>query len=205
MHKTSNNGKKGLYTRIDGTIMDVVNTGVHVWNRTTGLSRADLANLMLMASAGLQYIAFDAATNSRLESIAPTALFFIFGITQSMHNYKVDALEWAASKSGAMDIEVESYKGTCKILGPSSCTIGSAFGGSGALLIGKPANFLIKEFYSFGLLSGPSFYVMRADNPFRRNIIANSFEKVLNLLRKPELDAVHRSNTVTKSKKLMRQ
>jgi len=99
-----------LFNKIDEGMMRGVNTGVRVWNWTTGKTKADLANDLLTIAPILESVGM---ANRGLYIIIP-GLLYISHIVQK-ENTKIEKKESRAIENNALDFEVEKYKLNSKV------------------------------------------------------------------------------------------
>jgi hypothetical protein len=182
MQKNKDNNKTNLYQRIDESIMRGVNKTVKAWNWTTGYTKADLANTMLYTALILQSTGF--AVKKEVAPAVVCATIALNTITKwAKYNKDVERLEKNAINDGALSPKAENYKDACKIVAPvmlgtcvPTATISAIKGNVGFEML----------FGAMGLITAPSFYVMRADYiPPQKSVFARGVDKARGLLRRP--------------------
>ena len=168
--------------------MKGVNQGVRAWNWTTGKTKADLANGMINSAsiligigAGMVYYDHDRSVASLvIPMLMGSGLMAVVWHPTKTRNREMEQLEVKAHQNGLMNLKVETRKNMCK------------FGGQLVLLLATTGEFLGPAIHpghdfmwcSYGLLVGPSYYVMRADClPPKKNALARGWDKAKELLR----------------------
>lgn len=162
-----------------------VNKGVWAWNRTTGGTKAELANTLLITSgfcqaAGIGINEGDPVGSSITMLMAGGILTVLYRGFYSQ-NKTVEMLEERALRRGAMDPKAEEVKRKYGFVGLGQVVASLAFGIPQALE-GKIGMDI--AWGSTVLLTAPSFYVMRADYlPPRKSLMAMGIDKAKELLR----------------------
>jgi hypothetical protein len=166
------NGNRNLYLRVDDAIMKNVNKAVRAWNWTTGYTKADLANTLIVTTVAVQaFIA--AAAKDKMYYMLPfwTALC---GNSWIKENKEIENLEFNSIKLGLMDLKVETHKTTMKVIGPRYFLLGNTFAIWDRADVDK-----IAIYGTLAYLLAPSFYVMRADYvPSQKNCVARGLNHI---------------------------
>ncbi|MEI7719030.1 MAG: hypothetical protein WCI72_04125 [archaeon] len=111
----NNHKRKGVYETIDSGIMYGVNKGVQAWNWTTGRTKFELANGLLMGYTVLysaKSLVNEKSTN--LDHLGAACFALLLGQMYSSWYRKNDKLEVQAMEKSLKDLKVESDK---KMLG----------------------------------------------------------------------------------------
>jgi len=173
-----NNDKKGLVSRVydavDNTIMYGVNKMTKGYNWTTGGTKTELANGLLVDAA----VAF------------PTGIFLfnpVLGrvitlvILPSIHykqkrNVEIEKKESKALEKGLLDLEVEIYKKRNRENAELNLMLSGINEGIGLSLHSNESNILVGIGCGLSALDG---YVMRADNlPPRKNCLSRGMDNL---------------------------
>lgn len=181
MHANKDRGNgRNLFPHVDDIIMKGVNNGVRAWNWTTGMTKADLANIMLAGSV----IAESVGVGMDNKSLAPFVFLTMgsFAVRFQFLNSKIEKMENDASESNAKSAKAENYKEKYRSTGSSHFMLGGVFESFSIPNLGWT---LFSA--GLGIIDATSFYVMRADNPPpRKNCLSRGWEKTIGWLRVPE-------------------
>lgn len=182
VNNNTNNGN--FYQRIDNSIMKGVNKAVRAWNWTTGRTKADLANTIVVAGMA------STLTAAFLDKsyLTASAVDIGFGTLLVMINKHIEKLEKEAVERNALDINAEKYKSFYKVFGPFNVGITIP-----SLISQNPhIGFTRKLSYLGGTFFGIQAYIMRADYlPPRKSAFAIGWEKAKEWLRTPVPEPVH--------------
>lgn len=186
--------KRNSAQLVDDTIMAGVNSGVRVWNWTTGRTKADLANMMLTGSAiGLGLGACLFTGEKAVNPLGKGAVLvvgaggcFVAHMFQR-GNIKIEELEGKAMEDSAMSLRAEEMKGE---MGVTGCGL-SLIAGTGLVMASAGSDLPLEAIHSGFLAMGVSCYVMRADTvPPRKNALARGLDMTRDLLRKVRVEPV---------------
>jgi nitrate reductase NapE component len=185
MQKFGNgNRRDGTYERFDNFMMRRVNEAVKVWNWTTGRTKADLANMFVMASVAIPIV--NVAVSGGYSLLAAEVPFGLGAPFRIMTNKIIERLEKDAIESGLMNPTVEAYKIECRFNG-ALWSFAYPLATSTIALHDRymEGNMTVYEtFTASALMVGASKYVMRADYmPPRKNAFARGFEKLKDMVR----------------------
>lgn len=182
MQKQKNKDGKSVYERFDTAVMKGINVGVRAWNWTTGMTKADLANVMSTIAPVLESIGY---ANSSRSFIAVPFTILISHTCQKI-NEKMEQKEAKALERGAKDMEVERDKAQAAMVGPSFLLASATWA-----VYHKNNGLIVQDttqpdyFTALGNgIMGLSFYVMRADYlPPSKNCITRAWEGTREMLR----------------------
>jgi len=184
------------YNALDSLVMKGVNKAVKAWNWTTGGTKADLANAMLIypvSGANLAYLINSA--NIYPVSVALTALIlyhtsFIFPKV----NREWEKREIEAAENGLKDHLVEYNTRFAKVCGPIMLTFTPGHLAEMSIPLEDQTRFTqyntSQEAFQtvfFGLY-GASFYIMRADNlPRQKSCVRRGYDSLVESMQKATL------------------
>jgi hypothetical protein len=187
VYKNSNNKNHNLFLRIDDAIMRGVNKTVRAWNWTTGKTKADLANTLLICGAAVNTYILNFGLDTKPEFLNVSLTAGIFGTTiypMINQNNRIQRQEIDAIKNNTLDGKVEEYKKSmqiwCPLLFSGGNTIAIKFAASGETMDGKVLGVIVNSIVT-------SQYVMRADYlPPRKNIFARGLNHLKEYLRRTQ-------------------
>jgi hypothetical protein len=164
-----NKAKEGFYQKIDNNIMAGVNAGVKTWNRTTGRTRADLANLMAYASnisitASMFFIC--SREYRPLVMMVGGILLFHTSLISGPKNKELDEKESGSLREGTYSLEAEAEKNLMRLTAPAtvaSAPLAYAFSFMPPFFIDGGASLPHMVFAESTVAFGASEYIMRAD------------------------------------------
>ena len=186
----NNQESRSLYDRFDDTVMKGVNAYVRAYNWTTGKTKYDLANSMLIGGSIISStgMLIGASMIPRYNLLfAPFCVFPLIGshIGQKK-NYAQKKLEEDAQEKHCKSLEVEKMNESRRKSSLSNLGWASMEFSLGSI----PPFYLSSSLFlsSFGthfLFSGVSDYVMRAENlPPKKSVFSRAWEKGKNLVGK---------------------
>jgi hypothetical protein len=177
MFKTSNNDDKNLYQKADEKIMVGVNRVVRAWNWTTGRTKADLANTMVVTSTIVDITS--SFVDGRGNYMAGGLCMVVMAPYIIRRNKEFEKKEKKAFEKNALDSSIESAKDYCKIYGPV-VEVASA-------MFFLPPSYPAAHMWGVGnSIWGSQLYILRADYlPPRKNALARGWERTKALLRNP--------------------
>lgn len=186
------NPLKKAYESFDNFMMHNANNAVHAWNWTTGRTKADLANLVLDATA----VTFNfGILLSGLYFLPISALLSIPIIHyEQKENIIIDEKEQKAAEDNLKEIEVEFYKNSKKNSGTFRLAFSTAYipfymAIKPEDISGKLSSIVVGTSF---ILWGSADYIMRADYlPPRKNCLSRAKDKITEIIEayksRPEL------------------
>ncbi len=182
---------KKAYRGIDGLLMYGANKFVHSWNWTTGRTRAELADLLLLSgSATLIAKSFQDGP----WGVGTSCVFYGLGHSYAaLNNLEIDKLEEVSSANGMKHPTVELFKHIYRYYGPSLLVVG-------ALSLATPSTWPNGDSRTGEKIVGVAAitacgihaYVMRADNlPPRKNVLSRAKDRLAELIsRRHQIDTL---------------
>ncbi len=161
---------KKAYEKFDDAVMSGVNKGVRAWNWTTGKTKTDLANSLLIGGAVM----------NSASSLVTTPINIAFVYFFKRNNDRIEEAEKISSETKTLDPLTEAYKNySYPLLG----SLGLLISASGAIIAynSEKEDSIVKcSLTSIGeFMWGASFYVMRANPlPPRKSAFSRAKDKL---------------------------